>query len=118
MKTFAYMGAAAVTGWMLLAAPAPEGAMRAVPLVTSATAATCATDCESRSSTVSLVEEMGGLLAKALSPARVQPAYADLWISKEELHRLARHHGTHALKITETKVFIRRDGNWIPVLAL
>ena len=41
---------------------------------------------------------------------------AHSWVSKEKLRSLARHHGTDALKITELEVFIRRDGDWIPVL--
>ena len=38
------------------------------------------------------------------------------WVSKEKLRSLARYHGTDALKITELEVFIRREGDWIPVL--
>jgi len=38
------------------------------------------------------------------------------WVSREELHMLARYHGTEALKITEIDVSIWRAGEWIPVL--
>ena len=52
-------------------------------------------------------------LAKMMGPATSR-AYS--WVSREQLHSLARYHGTDALKITEHEVFIWRDGEWIPVL--
>jgi len=52
-------------------------------------------------------------VAKMTRPASSR-AYS--WVSREELHLLARHHGTDALKITELEVSIWRDGEWIPVL--
>jgi hypothetical protein len=44
------------------------------------------------------------------------PTYEDLWVSKETLMTLARHHGTMALKITEEEAFIWRNARWISVL--
>lgn len=44
------------------------------------------------------------------------PSYEDLWVSKETLVSLARHHGTKALKITEEEAFIWRNARWISVL--
>jgi hypothetical protein len=38
------------------------------------------------------------------------------WISKQELTRLQRYHGTNALKVTETAVYIYRDGKWLQVV--
>lgn len=37
------------------------------------------------------------------------------WVTKGELSRLQRYHGAYALKITESAVYIQRDGKWIPV---
>lgn len=105
MKTIAAIGAAALAGWFLLAAPALEGAQQGGPS-------------ESTSVGGSLLDGVGARLAGALSPARTRPSYEDLWIREETLRALAKYHGTHALKITETKVFIRRGGRWVPVLAL
>ena len=39
-----------------------------------------------------------------------------LWIDRTERLRLARYHGTHALKITDEVVYIWRDNRWISVL--
>ena len=44
------------------------------------------------------------------------PSYEDLWVSKETLVKLARHHGAMALKITEEEAFIWRNARWISVL--
>ena len=44
------------------------------------------------------------------------PTYEDLWLSRDAIVGLARHHGTLALKITEDQAFIWRDARWIPVL--
>jgi hypothetical protein len=44
------------------------------------------------------------------------PSYEDLWISKDTLVKLARYHGTMALKITEKEALIWRDARWIPIL--
>lgn len=38
------------------------------------------------------------------------------WITRKENIRLMRYHGTHGLKITGDRVYIRRDGKWLPVL--
>lgn len=43
---------------------------------------------------------------------RVEP----LWVTSTERLRLARYHGTHALKITDERVYIRRNSKWISVL--
>lgn len=37
------------------------------------------------------------------------------WLTKKEAERLMRYHGTSGLKITSSKVFIRRDNRWICV---
>jgi len=39
-----------------------------------------------------------------------------LWIDRSERLRLARYHGTHALKITDEVVYIWRDSKWVSVL--
>ncbi len=38
------------------------------------------------------------------------------WISKREITRLIRYHGTDGLKITQDEVYIFRGQKWIPVL--
>lgn len=35
------------------------------------------------------------------------------WLTKKEAERLMRYHGASGLKITSSKVFIRRDNRWI-----
>jgi hypothetical protein len=47
---------------------------------------------------------------------RSVPSYADLWVPREDLHRMIRYHGTIALKITDDAVFVWREGKWIRVL--
>lgn len=62
------------------------------------------------------------LLLVVLSGVRFEPApkkfpsFEDLWIPKETIVRLARYHGTKALKITEEEALIWRDARWVPVL--
>lgn len=108
MKRIAGIGGATVVGCILLAAPALDRVEKGAPF-------------EARSPRTTLVGQIGGRLAPlagALSPALREPSHEDLWVSEETLRDLAKYHGTHALKITETQVFIRRDGKWVPVLAL
>jgi len=38
------------------------------------------------------------------------------WVSTKQTEQLMRYHGTDALMITEEKVYIWRDSEWIPVL--
>src|SRR5512146_271966 len=50
-------------------------------------------------------------------PEKAEKGCAEaLWIDRTERLRLARYHGTHALKITDEVVYIRRDSKWISVL--
>jgi len=37
------------------------------------------------------------------------------WLSKQEIVRLIRYHGTDVLKITQDEVYIYRGERWIPV---
>lgn len=39
-----------------------------------------------------------------------------MWITRAESLRVMRYHGTYGLKVTDDKVFIRRDSRWIEVL--
>ncbi len=39
-----------------------------------------------------------------------------MWLSRTESLRLMRYHGTNGLKITNDRVYIFRDGKWIPVI--
>jgi hypothetical protein len=49
--------------------------------------------------------------------AKEEKGHADtLWIDRTERLRLARYHGTQALKITEEVVYIWRDSKWISVM--
>lgn len=108
----------AAAGLMLLAGPALERTTGGSPLLAAASAATCAADCASPSPHSSLLAEIGGWVAEALLSTPARPTYDDLWISKEKLQHLARYHGTHALKITGTKVYVRRGKKWIAVTPL
>ena len=47
---------------------------------------------------------------------RTFPSYENLWVSKDTLIKLAKYHGTKALKITDKEALIWRDARWIPVL--
>ncbi|MBI5420177.1 MAG: hypothetical protein HZA60_08805 [Deltaproteobacteria bacterium] len=57
---------------------------------------------------------LGGVRFEPVRPPF--PAYDDLWVSKEKLVRLARFHGTRALKVTENEAFIWRGRKWVAVL--
>ena len=44
------------------------------------------------------------------------PSFEELWVSKDTIAKLARHHGVLSLKITEDHAYIWRNAKWIPVL--
>jgi len=44
------------------------------------------------------------------------PSFDELWVPKDKLVSLARHHGVLSLKITEDHAYIWRNAKWIPVL--
>ncbi|NJD61342.1 MAG: hypothetical protein FIA93_01305 [Deltaproteobacteria bacterium] len=49
--------------------------------------------------------------------AKEEKGHADaLWVDRTERLRLARYHGTQALKITDEVVYIWRDSKWVSVL--
>lgn len=44
------------------------------------------------------------------------PSFDEMWVPKDTLVSLARHHGVLSLKITEDHAYILRNAKWIPVL--
>jgi hypothetical protein len=52
----------------------------------------------------------------ALAVKRPPSACESRGMTNEDVRSLERHHGTMALKMTENRIFIRRDGRWLPVL--
>lgn len=59
---------------------------------------------------------LGAIAVRAGDRPRPAPSYADLWVSREDLRRMTRYHGTIALKITDEAVYVWREGEWIRVL--
>ena len=41
--------------------------------------------------------------------------YVTTWLTKEKARKIMRYHGTNGIKITEDRVYIKRDGRWICV---
>lgn len=41
--------------------------------------------------------------------------YVTSWLTKTKARQIMRYHGTNAIKITEDRVYILRDGRWICV---
>lgn len=56
------------------------------------------------------------------TPAHRQPPddsqedpYVTSWLSKTQASQIMRYHGANAIKITQDRVYIMRDGRWISV---
>ena len=50
------------------------------------------------------------------APAAFQEdPYVTSWLSKTKARQIMRYHGANAIKITEDRVYIMRDGRWICV---
>lgn len=65
--------------------------------------------------TLTIVIVAATIAALILFVASLLAPPATPWVTKSELHRLQRYHGTVALKITDLDVSIWRDHRWIVV---
>jgi hypothetical protein len=59
---------------------------------------------------------MVSIAVRAGDRPRSAPSYAELWVSRENLSRMIRYHGTIALKITDEAVYAWRQGEWVRVM--